>query len=171
MLHHSWPRPYQVVTELTLASTLVYSRKRRKFCISVDLLFNLGYVALGYVADFADWMNMAGRYVDQMLLFLELVAYLLAYTDTDQCAVCQTPLIQHPTVPWQHLLTSTTKFFRGSEHRNMIRVLPNNSFVPGSHIQVCIGNSTHSIAHGIWWRFSFVTCCFLHVILAVNFCI
>ena len=106
-------------------------------------------------------MNMAGRYVDRMLLLLELVAYLLAYTDTDQCQVCQTPLIQHPRVPWRHLLTNTTKHFNGSKYRNMVRVLPNHSFVSGTHIQVCIGHSTYIIARGIWSRFGFVTCCFL----------
>ena len=148
MLHHSWPRPYLVVTQLSLALILVSENTTTVLHICRFTLQS-GQRCLGYIADLADWINMAGQYVDRMFFLLELFAYLLAYTDTDQCQVCQTPLIQYPRVPWQHLLTNTTKYFSGLKYRNMVRVLPNNSFVSGSYIQVCIGNFTHIIAHGI----------------------
>ena len=87
--------------------------------------------------------NMAGWYFLRMLLLLNIVAHMFSYNDTDQCHVCQTPLIQNPRVPWQHLLTNTTYVFSGLRFVKKIRVLPNNSFVAGTYIQVCI----QSIAH------------------------
>ena len=104
---------------------------------------------------------MAWWYFHRMLLLLELVACILTNNDTDQCQVCQLPLNQHPRVPWQYLLKNTMYYFSGLKYRNMIRILPNNSFVSGTNIQVCTGDPTHIIAHGIWSRFGFTLRYFL----------
>ena len=89
---------------------------------------------------------MAGWYFQRMLLLLESIAYMLAYNDTDQCQVCQTPLIQNPRVPWRHLLKNTTYYFFGLKYRDTMQVLPNNSFVSGTYIQVCNDDPTPIIA-------------------------
>ena len=64
---------------------------------------------LGHIAEFEDWVNMAGWHFYRMLLLLELVAYMLAYNDTDQCRVCQISLLQNPRVPWHKLLKKKTR--------------------------------------------------------------
>ena len=108
---------------------------------------------LGHVVEFADRMNMARWYFHRMLLLLQLVAYMLAYNDTDHCQVCQTPLIQNPRVPWHRLINNTTYYFSGLKFRSMIWVLPKHSFVAGPFIQVFIGKSYLSP-----WKFGFATC-------------
>ena len=104
---------------------------------------------------------MAWWYLHRMLLLLELVACISANNDTDQYQVCQLPLNQHPRVPWQHLLKKTMYYFSGLKYRNMILVLPNNSFVSGTYVKVCTGDPTNIIAHGIWLRFAFTLRYFL----------
>ena len=83
--------------------------------------------------DLRDRMNMTGWYFHRMLLLLQLVAYMLAYNDTDHCQVCQTPVIQNPRVPWHRLINNTTYYFSGLKFRSMIWVLPKHSFVSGPY--------------------------------------
>ena len=77
---------------------------------------------------------MASRYLYRLLLLLQLTAF----TDTDQCHMCSTPMVQNDIVPWRNLLNNTMHYFLGSPFRNMIQFLPKNSFVAGPSIQVCI---------------------------------
>ena len=101
----------------TYAGFTLGIQTRRKFCLSLlaspwachhrtytesvslyrKLILSLyPFHDLGHIAEFEDWTNMAGWYFEWMLLLLELVAYVLAYNDTDQCRVCQSSLKKSP---------------------------------------------------------------------------
>ena len=134
-LLYSIHRPGQVITSLAVASSCVFQNMRK-----VPVILRPGPRRM----DLRDRMNMTGWYFHRMLLLLQLVAYMLAYNDTDHCQVCQTPLIQNPRVPWHRLINNTTYYFSGLKFRSMIWVLPKHSFVSGPYIQVCIGKSYHS---------------------------
>ena len=114
-------------------------RIRQRLCI-----FLYSFCDLCNVVEFAYRTNMVGRCFHRMLLLLQLAACILAYNDTDQCQVCQTPLTQNPRVPWHNLLKNTTYYFSGLKLRGMIQNLPNHSFVSGPYIQVCICKSYDS---------------------------
>ena len=128
-LHCSTPHPGQVITRLTVVSSCVRTRGR----------FSPVILRPGLRRWICGSMNMTGWHFHRMLLLLQLVAYMLAYNDTDHCQVCQTPVIQNPRVPWHQLLNNATYYFSGLKFRGMIWVLPKHSFVSGPYIQVCIG--------------------------------
>ena len=108
---------------------------------------NIRYHLLYDQVHIIHWTNMTLWFLHQMIL-LKLVAYILAYDDTDLCQVCQTPVIQNPRVPWKHLLNNSTYYFSGKKFRTMIRGrLPNNSFVSGTYVQVCIRDLYYSPSH------------------------
>ena len=117
----------------------------RNFCLSLYPSHDLGHIA-----EFEDWTIMAGWYFYRMLLLLELVAYMLAYNDTDQSPVCRGSLIQNRRVPWHQLLKNTTYYFSASNYRHILRFLPNNSFASAPYIQVCISDSYSMFAPNHW---------------------
>ena len=80
-----------------------------------------------------------------MLLLLQLIAYMLAYNDTDLCQVCETPLVQNPHVAAHAKKKKKNRRFILVDwsSEKMIRGLPKNSFVSGTYIQVCINDALY----------------------------
>ena len=94
------PAPYPVITTLILDWTTAGISE----CCWNNSIFTYLFCDLCHTSEFMDHSKMTGWYFHQMLLLFKLAAYILASTDTEQCQVCQTPLIQNRQVLWWHLL-------------------------------------------------------------------